>query len=143
MYEVASFYHHFDIVREDDPEPPAITIRVCDGLSCEMEGASSLISNLQNSTESTKIRVQKVPCIGRCANAPAAQVGKRAVDNASAAKIVKVAEGILDPIIPKYQKLSQYVANGGYDCLKRSKPAEVEVSAVKIVRSLKFFFASL
>ena len=119
VYEVASFYHHFDIVREDESEPPAITIRVCDGLSCEMEGASSLISNLQNSTESTKIRVQKVPCIGRCANAPAAQVGKRAVDNASAAKIVKVAEGILDPIIPKYQKLSQYVANGGYDCLKR------------------------
>ncbi len=118
VYEVASFYHHFDIVREDESEPPDITIRVCDGLSCEMEGALSLISKLQNSTESTKIRVQGVPCIGRCANAPAAQVGKRAVDDASAAKILQVAEGILDPIIPKYQKLNHYVANGGYNCLK-------------------------
>ena len=117
VYEVASFYHHFDIVREDESEPPAITIRVCDGLSCEMEGALSLISNLQNSIESTKIRVQEVPCIGRCANAPAAQVGKRAVDNASVAKIVKVAEGSRNPIIPNYQKLDQYLADGGYSSL--------------------------
>ena len=72
VYEVASFYHHFDIIREDESEPPAITIRVCDGLSCEMEGALSLISNLQNSPDSTKIRVQEVPGIGRCANIPEA-----------------------------------------------------------------------
>ena len=57
VYEVASFYHHFDIVHEDENKPPAITIRVCDGLSCEMEGALSLITNLRKSIDCTKIRI--------------------------------------------------------------------------------------
>jgi formate dehydrogenase len=118
VYEVASFYHHFDIVREGEARPPAITIRVCDGLSCEMEGALSLISNLRKSTEFAKIRIQQVPCIGRCANAPAVQVGKRAVDNASAEKILEVTQGTRDPKIPDYQNLEQYLADGGYSCLK-------------------------
>ena len=118
VYEVASFYHHFDIVHEDENKPPAITIRVCDGLSCEMEGALSLISNLRKSIDCTKIRIQEVPCIGRCANAPAVQVGKRAVDNASAEKVLKVAKGSRDPIIPNYENLEQYKEDGGYGCLK-------------------------
>ncbi len=118
VYEVASFYHHFDIVHEDENKPPAITIRVCDGLSCEMEGALSLITNLRKSIDCTKIRIQEVPCIGRCANAPAVQVGKRAVDNASAEKVLKVAKGSRDPIIPNYENLEQYQEDGGYGCLK-------------------------
>ncbi len=118
VYEVASFYHHFDIVHEGENKPPAITIRVCDGLSCEMEGALSLISSLRKSIDCAKIRIQEVPCIGRCANAPAIQVGKRAVDNASAEKVLKVAKGSRDPIIPNYQNLEQYQEDGGYGCLK-------------------------
>ena len=118
VYEVASFYHHFDLVAEGQCKPPQITVRVCDGLSCEMEGASPLISNLEKELDLSKVRIQKVPCIGRCANAPAAQVGKRAVDQASIEKIHRALEGPVTPIIPNYQNLNDYISQGGYSCLE-------------------------
>ncbi|MEL6747345.1 MAG: NAD(P)H-dependent oxidoreductase subunit E, partial [Pseudomonadota bacterium] len=69
IFEVASFYHHFDIVREGEAPPPPLTIRVCDGLSCEMAGAHDLIAQLRDQTDGN-VRIQPVPCIGRCAAAP-------------------------------------------------------------------------
>ena len=118
VYEVASFYHHFDIVAEGQQSPPSITLRICDGLSCEMEGSPALISSLEKDLDLSKVRIQKVPCIGRCANAPAAQVGKRAVDHASTKKILRVLKGSLGPIIPNYQNLNNYISQGGYSCLE-------------------------
>ena len=73
VYEVASFYHHFDVVREGDTVPPALTVRVCDSVSCEMAGSEALISALQTSL-GAGVRVQRVPCVGRCDKAPVAVV---------------------------------------------------------------------
>ena len=89
VYEVASFYHHFDVVREGEAAPPPLTVRVCDGLSCEMAGARGLVEALRRELDPGTVRVQPVPCIGRCAGAPAAQVGRRAVDHATVAGLAE------------------------------------------------------
>jgi len=65
IYEVATFYHHFDVVREGDAVPPALTVRVCDSLSCEMAGAQSLLGKLKSAL-GVDVRVIPAPCIGRC-----------------------------------------------------------------------------
>ncbi len=127
---VASFYHHFDIVRENDTHPAPVTVRVCDGLSCQMTGAEDLIAVLRTTVESADVRVQRVPCIGRCAGAPAAQVGKRAVDTANVAKVTKALVGSLDPIIPDYQKLDTYRTEGGYRVLRQVQSGDLTAEAV-------------
>ncbi len=78
VFEVASFYHHFDIVREGELAPPALTVRVCDGLSCEMAGAGELLARLP-ALLGREVRVVAAPCIGRCDQAPAVLVGQQAV----------------------------------------------------------------
>ena len=103
VFEVASFYHHFDIVKDGECLGHELTIRICDGLSCEMAGAQHLIKNVKEIIDENKIRIQKVPCIGRCANAPAAQVGKKAVNNATPLKLVKFSKEDVAPKIPDYQ----------------------------------------
>ncbi len=96
VYEVASFYHHFDVVDEKKTAPPALTIRVCDSISCQMQGAEALIKQLENNEFGTdiintdKIRIQRVPCVGRCDKAPVAVVGKNPVEVASYKKIKEV-----------------------------------------------------
>ena len=81
VYEVASFYHHFDVVKENDIAPPALTVRVCESVSCEMAGANELIDALESSL-GDGVRVQRVPCVGRCDKAPVAVVGQNTIDNA-------------------------------------------------------------
>ena len=81
VYEVASFYHHFDVVKENDSAPPALTVRVCESVSCEMAGAEDLIAALESSL-GNGVRVQRVPCVGRCDKAPVAVVGQNTIDNA-------------------------------------------------------------
>src|SRR5437660_9854170 len=73
VYEVATFYHHFDVVKEGEPTPPPITVRVCETLSCQMAGADALLSELSR-LDGGKLRVLGAPCIGRCEHAPAAVV---------------------------------------------------------------------
>jgi len=93
VFEVASFYHHFDIVREGEPGPPALTVRVCDGLSCEMAGAGDLLARLP-ALLGRDVRVLAAPCIGRCDQAPAVLVGQRAVGQSSCASVASaVADG--------------------------------------------------
>ena len=82
VYEVASFYHHFDVVREGDEAPPALTVRVCDSVSCEMAGSEDLIAALETGL-GDGVRVQRVPCVGRCDKAPVAVVRQYTVDNAT------------------------------------------------------------
>src|SRR6266571_3325866 len=74
VYEVATFYHHFDVVKETDTAPPPITVRVCETFSCQMAGGDALRRELANLRE-RGVRVLPAPCIGRCEHAPAAVVG--------------------------------------------------------------------
>ena len=114
VYEVATFYHHFDVVESDDDKPPALTVRVCDSVSCEMNGANELAQTLDNYFKGT-VRVQKVPCIGRCQSAPAAVVKMNPVDNATFEKIKKaVNDKAYAPEIPNYINLESYIEDGGY-----------------------------
>ncbi|MEL0257783.1 MAG: NAD(P)H-dependent oxidoreductase subunit E [Gammaproteobacteria bacterium] len=115
VYEVATFYHHFDVVESDDDKPPALTVRVCDSVSCEMNGANELAQTLDNYFKGT-VRVQKVPCIGRCQSAPAAVVKMNPVDNATFEKIKKaVNDKAYVPEIPNYINLESYIEDGGYE----------------------------
>jgi formate dehydrogenase len=97
VYEVASFYHHFELLREGE-SPAALTVRVCDGLSCEMQGARGLLERLP-AILGAEVRVIAAPCIGRCEQAPAALVGQRAVPWADVDMIAKVCDDAL-PLTP-------------------------------------------
>jgi len=87
VYEVATFYHHFDVLRDGEDPPPALTVRVCAGLSCELAGARDLLGRLPGIL-GTGVRVLAAPCIGRCDGAPAALVGQRPVVHASAESVL-------------------------------------------------------
>ncbi len=87
VYEVATFYHHFDVLRDGEDAPPALTVRVCAGLSCELAGARDLLDRLPGIL-GADVRVLAAPCIGRCDQAPAALVGQRPVSNASAESVL-------------------------------------------------------
>jgi len=119
VYEVASFYAHFDIVRDDQQPPPKITIRVCDSLSCMMAGADELKKNLEDSLDPFDVRVLRAPCMGRCDTAPALEIGHAHIDEASVEKVNHaIQNNHLHAVIPKYQEFSDYVENGGYETLK-------------------------
>jgi len=122
VFEVASFYAHFDIVLEGETPPPAITVRVCDSLTCEMMGAAKLLAELPGKV-GANVRVVRAPCMGRCDTAPVAEVGHKHVDHATVASLVaSTAAGHLHPEMPDYQGLDAYRADGGYarlaDCLE-------------------------
>ena len=86
VYEVATFYHHFDVVKDGGSAPPAITVRVCDSIACELAGAAALLERLPKAL-GPEVRVLHAPCIGRCEQAPAAVVGQHPVACATAEKI--------------------------------------------------------
>lgn len=131
IYEVASFYDHFDIVREDEPEPAPLTIRVCESLSCMMAGAEKLITELEATADKSRIRIMRAPCMGRCAAAPAARIGNREVDTAEASRLLTMAaQQETDVLIPDYTGLQSYLACGGYAVLKRLYNSELGVDAL-------------
>src|SRR5581483_8778433 len=86
VYEVATFYHHFDVVKEGEAAPPAITVRVCDSIACDIAGSRELLAKLPGIL-GKDVRVLHAPCIGRCETAPAAVVGQNPVPHATAEKI--------------------------------------------------------
>ena len=119
VYEVATFYAHFDVVKEGETPPPPLTIRVCESLSCNLAGAERLIADLQATTGSG-VRVVRAPCVGHCHTAPVAEVGHHFVDHADVATVTKaVAKHRHHPEIPKYKDLAAYQADGGYETLLR------------------------
>jgi formate dehydrogenase len=95
VYEVATFYHHFDVLRDGDTAP-ALTVRVCDGLSCEMGGAKALLARVSTLLGPQGVRVVPVPCVGRCAQAPVAVVHQRPVPVATAQAVAAIAAQALD-----------------------------------------------
>ena len=119
VYEVASFYAHFDIVKEGEDTPPALTIRVCDSLSCELAGAQGLLRALGEKYHGKgQVRVLRAPCMGRCDTAPALELGHNHIDHATVDKVqAAIDAGDTHPVIPAYQDLSNYRAGGGYDTL--------------------------
>ena len=117
-YEVATFYHHFDVVKEGEAPPAPITIRVCDSLTCEMMGADKLIAALDGKLGSD-VRVVRAPCMGRCDTAPVAKVGRHDIDHADRAKVEAVVKaGDFDAPIPDYEDYETYGAAGGYRFLR-------------------------
>ena len=130
VYEVASFYHHFDIVKESDIAPPMLTVRVCDSLSCEMVGAKELLARLP-ALLGADVRVIAAPCIGRCEQAPAVCVGQNPVPNATCEAVVAKVQANETRHQPEgHIDLAAYRAQGGYRLLKRCIGGELEVDTV-------------
>lgn len=118
VYEVATFYAHFDVVPDGAPRPAKITIRVCDSLSCMLAGSEALLLALENE-KMEDVRVVRAPCIGSCHTAPAVEVGHHHVDHATSAKVAAlVRAGDTHAHVPNYADLAAYSASGGYDVLK-------------------------
>jgi formate dehydrogenase len=118
IWEVATFYAHFDPRREDQPPPPPLTIRVCDSLSCDLAGAAALHAALAAGTDPAAVRILRAPCMGRCDTAPVAEVGHNHIDHATPeAVLAAAAAGDTHPRIPPYETLESYRASGGYETL--------------------------
>jgi NADH:ubiquinone oxidoreductase subunit F (NADH-binding)/NADH:ubiquinone oxidoreductase subunit E len=119
VYEVATFYHHFDVIKEGDPLPPAITVRVCDSISCELAGAHGLLAALQT-TLGARVRVKAAPCVGRCETAPVAVVGQHPIPHATPASVAVAVDAadVTHPaggvVTPGHVDYAAYRASGGY-----------------------------
>ena len=119
VYEVATFYAHFDVVREDEKAPPALTIRVCDSLSCELAGSKELKAALEDGFDVNQVRVLRAPCMGRCDTAPTLEVGHNHIDYATVEKVrAAISSGDTNVKIPDYEALKTYMKKGGYSKLK-------------------------
>jgi formate dehydrogenase beta subunit len=142
VYEVATFYAHFDVVKEGEEPPPPITVRVCDSLSCAMRGAEHLLRDLSGKL-GREVRVVRAPCMGACDRAPVVAVGHMHVFNATPAK---VASTVKAPPHPKPyttpNDLAAYRKNGGYallaDCLagKRTRDELIKIVSDAGLRGL-------
>ncbi|HEX8787254.1 MAG TPA: NAD(P)H-dependent oxidoreductase subunit E, partial [Telluria sp.] len=135
VYEVASFYHHFDVLRDGDAAPPALTVRVCAGLSCEMAGAGALLDKLP-AILGTEVRVLAAPCIGRCEQAPAVLVGQHPVAQANSETVLaKVAAGEVTHTQRDHAGLAEYRVAGGYgllrDCVEGRRAVEDVIAALE------------
>lgn len=118
VYEVATFYAHFDVVKDGETPPPALTIRVCDSLSCELAGAQALKSALEDGLDPAKVRVLRAPCMGRCDTAPVLEIGHNHIDFATPEKVeAAIAADDTHPHMTDYQDLAAYRATGGYEQL--------------------------
>jgi formate dehydrogenase beta subunit len=129
VYEVATFYHHFDVVKEGDTAPPSITVRVCDSIACELAGSHELLRTLP-SLLGAGIRVLHAPCVGRCETAPVAVVGQNPIPNATLERVAAVVQAghvthpradesemhpHFDVVTPGHIGYKAYRAAGGYD----------------------------
>ena len=130
VYEVASFYHHFDIVKEGEAAPEALTVRVCDGLSCEMAGAKELLAKLP-ALLGREVRVIAAPCIGRCEQAPAAVVYQNPIPNATCDSVVAAVKAGSTAHQPeKFTDLAAYQSAGGYGLLATCTSGKLDVESV-------------
>ncbi|MEO1017294.1 MAG: NAD(P)H-dependent oxidoreductase subunit E [Pseudomonadota bacterium] len=125
VYEVATFYAHFDVVRETDTPPPPLTIRVCDSLTCAMMGAGTLEQTLKSSLNASDVRVVRAPCMGRCAAAPVAEIGHRHLAPATPAGVRSVIKARkYKPVVPDTQTLANYRSAGGFSQLEACRDGD-------------------
>ena len=135
VYEVASFYDHFDVIKEGEATPPPITIRVCDSISCMMAGSGELHRQLEAGADPSQVRIVHAPCMGRCDTAPAARIGDREVDHADVQTLLGMAAaGKTAVLVPEYTDLDAYRAEGGYELTKQVRAGEY--SADKLIELL-------
>jgi formate dehydrogenase beta subunit len=135
VYEVASFYAHFDIVMDEESAPPPITVRVCDSLSCALAGGETLLEDLR-ARLGDGVRVVRAPCMGACDKAPAVAIAHALHENATPDSVAAaVAAGETHPHVPRYPALDGYRASGGYKlwqaCLGGTKPVEEIIKALE------------
>jgi formate dehydrogenase len=150
VYEVATFYHHFDVVKEGDPAPPEITVRVCDSIACELAGSRELLGKLP-SLLGAHVRVLHAPCVGRCETAPVAVVGQNPVPHATLDKVAglvqakavrhpeagssAIAHPHLDIVSPGHIDYAAYRQQGGYSlaaaCLSGARTRENVIAAME------------
>jgi len=116
VYEVATFYHHFDVVKDGDAAPPAITVRVCDSIACDIAGSRALLDKLPGLL-GADVRVLHAPCVGRCETAPVAVVGQNPVPRATTEKVAALvaAKSVKDTASPGHITYDAYCASGGYE----------------------------
>jgi formate dehydrogenase len=118
VYEVASFYAHFDIVLDGETPPPPVTVRVCDSLTCAFSGGDALLESLPAEL-GAEVRVVRAPCMGRCDTAPVVEVGHRHVDHADTGSIAAVVQSSKHhPEVPEHIRCDAYVKEGGYTLLR-------------------------
>ena len=135
VFEVASFYHHFDVVKDGQTPPPHLTVRVCESVSCAMAGAHELLDALENGL-SNQVRVQRVPCVGRCQHAPVAVVGQNPIDQATRETVrTAVKNKEIKAKVNDYISFEQYKTDGGYQTLK--KCLEGNISAEDIISKME------
>jgi NADH:ubiquinone oxidoreductase subunit F (NADH-binding)/NADH:ubiquinone oxidoreductase subunit E len=135
VYEVATFYAHFDVVREGDDPPPPLTVRVCDSIACEMAGARTLLTELAGQA-GREVRVVRAPCMGLCDKAPVAEVGhNHLVNTSSDAVLAAIRDGHTGYRLPDYIDYEAYVAKGGYrllrECLSGRRTVEEIIEALE------------
>jgi len=140
VYEVATFYHHFEVVKEGGRAPAPLTVRVCDSISCELAGAQQLLKNLSLGNQ---VRVIPAPCVGRCEVAPCVVVHQNPIGNATVEKVRNaIEEKQLNCDEPRYVDYAQYRKAGGYkliaDCLagKRTREALTQIMEDSGLRGL-------
>ena len=131
VYEVASFYDHFDVVKEDETPPAPLTVRVCDGIACQLAGCETLLTALADGTDAAAVRVVRAPCMGGCDVAPAVRAGDREMGHATAAGVIEaIASGETGIDVPAYRDLAAYRSGGGYGTLERVRRGDLSGDAV-------------
>lgn len=135
VYEVATFYHHFDVIKETETPPPQLTVRVCDSMTCEMLGANPLIESLEQGM-GDQVRIQRVPCIGRCDKAPVAVVGMQPVEFADTEKVAaEVKANNIEPEGIEPIRFDTYLDQNGYQtyqqCVNGLIPVEDVLSKME------------
>ena len=136
VFEVASFYAHFDVVKEGEAPPPPLTVRVCASVACMMAGGEELVAALDKQVDPARIRVQRVPCLGACDQAPAATVDWRPVMKATPQTIAAaIADGRTQPDCPAYLDLAATRAAGGYAVLDQVRAGTRSIESVIAILS--------
>ncbi len=130
VFETATFYAHFDVVKEGEADIPKLTVRVCDSLTCAMFGGEELLASLQAAL-GDGVRVTRAPCVGLCDVAPAVEVGHHFIHHADVAKVKSaIGHGHTHPELPEYVDFEEYVAQGGYQTLAKVRSGELSIDDV-------------
>jgi len=131
VYETASFYAHFDIIRDDETPPPSVTIRVCDSLSCQLAGAEALSNALKAELDPQEVRVIHAPCMGRCDAAPVLELGHHHIEHADVEKTkAALSVQMFEPEPVNWQSFSAYQSAGGYQLLQACRDDKESVESL-------------
>ena len=131
VYETATFYAHFDVIHDDQSPPPALTLRVCDSLSCQLAGADTLQRELAAGTDPAQVRVLRAPCMGRCDSAPVVEVGHHHLGHASIERVqAAMMANDIHPEPVDWPRLEDYRLTGGYALLSACQTGEVSVESL-------------